>query len=183
VAPPTFLYTKSGPLAGGAGRLKSVRARNGGVTTGDDPATVDDAAERDRPADLPDGWRVWSAEGGGRVVLAYRPDVFAGDAFPAACLPTLYVSNGSRRPRPGAGGVETDEWHVTLFVEPDVEVATRAPGDRDAALAAAVDLAARFAAGEVAYRDAYQVPRPDYLDALDRLTGRGDADEGDAGDP
>jgi hypothetical protein len=143
---------------------------------GDAGAAVDPAADRTLST-LPEGWRVWNAETRGRVILAYRPDVFGGDAFPAACLPTIYVSNGSRRRRPGAGGVDTDDWHVTLFVEPDVEVAVEAPGDRPAALAAAVDVAARFAAGDVDYRAAYQVPRPEYLDELDRLTGREDGQE------
>jgi len=45
--------------------------------------------------------------------------------------------------------------------------------DREEATAAARELAARFSAGEVDYRGLYQVPRPDYLDRLDELTGRG----------
>jgi hypothetical protein len=120
----------------------------------------------------PGGWTVWNADPGGRVILAYRPDVFTGDAFPAACLPTIYVSNGSRRRRPGAGAVETDEWHVTLFLEPEVATDADVYDDRGAALDGATGLADRFDAGDVDYRGLYQVPRPDYLDELDRLTGR-----------
>lgn len=121
---------------------------------------------------LPDGWTVWNAEPEGRVILAYRPERFDGDAFQAACLPTIYVTNGSRRARPGAGQYATDEWHVTLFMEPEVEVRTTTYEDRDVALEAAADLAAAFDDGEVDYRAAYQMPRERYLDELDALTGR-----------
>jgi hypothetical protein len=121
---------------------------------------------------LPSGWTVWSDEPEGRSVLAYRPDVFEGRTFPAPCLPTIYVSNGSRRRRPGAGARETDEWHVTLFLEPEVEGPTERYDDREAAREAAVALADRFADGRLDYRACYQVPREAYLDELDRLTGR-----------
>ncbi|MFO7833249.1 MAG: DUF5820 family protein [Halohasta sp.] len=122
--------------------------------------------------ELPAGWRVWNAESEGRVILAYRPDVFDSAAFPAACLPTIYVTNGSPRRRPGAGSVDTDHWQVKLFVEPEVAVGTDAFDDRPAAVDGAVETARAFAAGEVDYREAYQVPRDDYLDRLDELTGR-----------
>lgn len=121
---------------------------------------------------LPDGWTVWNEEPEGRVILAYRPDVFDSDAFPAACLPTLYVSNGSRSRRPGAGQYELDTWHATLFLEPDVEGPVEEFDSREAAIDGAVDLAARFARGDVDYRGRYQVPREDYLARLDELTGR-----------
>lgn len=120
---------------------------------------------------LPEGWTVWNEEPEGRVILAYRPDVFDADAFPAECLPTLYVTNGSRNARPGAGQLQTDEWHATLFAEPEIELANETCGSRGAALDAAVDIAARFAVGEVDYREAYQVPREQYFDQLDELTG------------
>ena len=123
-------------------------------------------------ADLPDGWRVWNEEREGRVILVYRPDVFDADAFDPACLPTLYVTNGSRRARPGSGQYETDEWHATLFLEPEVEVESTRYDERDAALDGAREAAARFARGEVDYRGAYQVPREEYFEALDDLTGR-----------
>lgn len=123
-------------------------------------------------ADLADGWRVWNEEHEGRVILAYRPDVFDADQFPAACLPTLYVTNGSRRARPGAGQYETDEWHVTLFLEPEIEAESTRYDDREAAVDGARAAAERFARGEVDYRGAYQVPREEYFEALDELTGR-----------
>jgi len=53
------------------------------------------------PDDLPAGWRLWNEEPDGRVILAFRPDVFDADRFDPACLPTIYLSNGSRRRRPG----------------------------------------------------------------------------------
>lgn len=123
--------------------------------------------------DLPDGWRVWNAERGGRVVLTYRPDVFDGDAFPPACLPTLTVAPGatpharpSRRARP-------ERWHVALYLEPDVRVrdVEASADDRDEAVERAVAIARQFAAGDVDYRGAYHDPRPDYLDRLDELLG------------
>jgi hypothetical protein len=121
---------------------------------------------------LPDGWTVWSEESGGRVVLAYRPDVFDSDAFPAPCLPTLYVSNGSRSRRPGAGQYETDTWHAVLFLEPEIEGPSTEFDSREAAISGAVDLATDFADGGVDYRSLYQVPREEYFARLDELTGR-----------
>jgi len=120
---------------------------------------------------LPEGWTVWNEEPEGRVILAYRPDVFDADAFPAECLPTLYVTNGSRNARPGAGQYQTDEWHATLFAEPEIELENDTRESRAAAIDAAVEIAERFAAGEVDYRGAYQVPREEYFDELDDLTG------------
>lgn len=124
--------------------------------------------------DPPEGWTVWSAGEDGREVLVYRPDVFDGDDFPAPCLPTLYLARGPRdRRRPGRSHPGSDAaWHVTLYLEPEVAV----PGGgtyatREAAVDAALDLARRFAAGEVDLRDVYQVPREAYLDELEALTG------------
>jgi len=116
---------------------------------------------------LPDGWRVWNEEPSGRAILVYRPDVFDGDELPAECLPTIYLTNGARKARPGSGQYATDEWHVVLFLEPEVEAVSETLDDRDAGAAAAVDVAERFAAGDVDYRAAYQVPREDYFERLD----------------
>ncbi|MFD1568151.1 DUF5820 family protein [Halolamina litorea] len=121
---------------------------------------------------LPESWTVWNEQPGGRVILAYRPDVFDADAFPAPCLPTIYVTNGSRANRPGAGQYRTEQWHATLFAEPEVELANETREDRDAAVDAAVEVAERFAAGEVDYRAAYRHPRDGFLEELDALTGR-----------
>jgi hypothetical protein len=126
---------------------------------------------------LPPGWTVWNADPDGRVILAFRPDVFEGESFPPACLPTIYVTNGSPHRRPGAGAVETDTWRVRLFLEPDVDDESGAYDDRETAVSAAVELADRFAAGAVDYRGMYQVPREAYLDELDRLTGEASDDE------
>ena len=120
---------------------------------------------------LPDGWRVWNEEPSGRVILTFRPDVFDGSALPAACLPTIYLTNGSRRSRPGAGQYATDEWHVVLFLEPEIEAVAETHETRPAAVDAAVAVAERFAAGDVDYRDAYQVPREAYFERLDELVG------------
>jgi len=120
---------------------------------------------------LPDGWQVWTEEPSGRAILVYRPDVFGGDEFPAACLPTIYLTNGSQRARPGAGQYATDEWHVVLYLEPEVEALTETYETREHGAAGAIDAASRFVTGAIDYRAAYQVPREEYLNRLDSLIG------------
>jgi hypothetical protein len=122
---------------------------------------------------LPAGWRVWNEEPSGRAILVYRPDVFDGDDVPAECLPTIYLTNGARNARPGSGQYATDEWHVVLFLEPEIEAIAETYGSREAGADAAIDVAARFAAGDVDYRAAYQVPRETYFERLDDLVGGG----------
>ena len=125
---------------------------------------------------LPDGWIVWSDEADDRVVYAYRPDVFDASEFPAACLPVCYLTRGDGSRQPGRNPADrpsTDEWLVTLYLEPTVVVDDVHRFDsRDAAESFLHDLLERFTAGSVAYREAYQVPRERYLDRLDELTGR-----------
>ncbi|MFC3958759.1 DUF5820 family protein [Halovivax cerinus] len=128
------------------------------------------------PADVPDGWVVWADDDTGRTVYAYRPDVFDGSDFPAPCLPVCYLTHGARTRRPAQNPTDRtvhDDWFVTLYLEPDVYVdEVRRTETRADAEAITFDLLDRFAAGEIAYRDAYQVPRHEYLDRLDELTGR-----------
>ena len=122
---------------------------------------------------LPEGWEVWSEEPEGRVVLAYRPDVFDSEAFPPECLPTLYLTRGRRRNRPRRRGPVTRGvgWHVTLYLEPDVEYHDHPEFDtREDAVRELVRMARRFAAGDIDYRACYQHPREAYLDRLDELT-------------
>lgn len=123
---------------------------------------------------LGEDWVVWSDEGE-KVILAFRPDVFDGGEYPAPCLPTIYLTRGQRDRRPGGGRVGAD-WYVTLYLEPEIDCDTDAYPDREAAVAGAVELADAFASGEIAYRDRYEVPRPDYFDRLDELTGATDAE-------
>ena len=123
--------------------------------------------------DLPSGWVCWSDEPD-RAVFVYRPDVFDSRAFPAPCMPTLYLSNGphrNRRPEQ-RHGVSSGEWYLTLYLEPDVVLEENRYDDRTSAAGAGEDLARRFAAGELDYRGIYQVPREEYLARLDELTGR-----------
>jgi len=123
--------------------------------------------------DLPAGWDVWSEEAR-KVVLAYRPDVFDTADFPPACLPTLYVTKGRRSRRPGRNDPDPDDpWYVTLFLEPEIERPSEEYDTREGAMAGATDLARRFAEGTIDYRALYQVPRPEYFEKLDELTGRG----------
>ncbi|ELY69747.1 DUF5820 family protein [Natrinema versiforme] len=133
---------------------------------------AEDGVDRSR---LPDGWTVWSRGEDGRLVLAYRPDVFNAEDFPAPCLPTLYLTHGKRTRRPGVNPADTADsadWFVTLYLEPDVSLneTLRFP-TRDAALERTVDLAREFDAGEIDYRGLYQVPRETYFERLDELTG------------
>lgn len=131
--------------------------------------------------ELADGWEVW-AESATKAVLAYRPDVFDTERFPAACLPTIYVTKGQRDRRPGRPEPDPDEaWYVTLYLEPEVSRETMAYDDREGAVAGAVDLARVFAAGGIDYRGLYQVPREAYLEKLDDLTGHAVGHEGTAG--
>lgn len=115
-------------------------------------------------------WTVWN-QTEAKLILAYRPDIFDSESFPAPCLPTIYLTRGRRTRRPGADRTGED-WYVTLYLEPDVERGPEAYPEREAAVEAAVSLANRFAEGDVDYRALYQVPREAYLDELDELTGR-----------
>jgi hypothetical protein len=123
--------------------------------------------------DLPEDWVVWNDEEDGRSVLAYQPDVFDSQAFPPECLPTIYLTRGRPSRRPShADPVESGEsWHVTLYLEPDVNRSADQYDSRAAAVAGAVDLARAFADGDVDYRGLYQVPREQYFEKLDELTG------------
>lgn len=121
---------------------------------------------------VPAGWEVWSEEST-KLILVYRPDVFDSTAFPAPCLPTLYVTKGRRSRRPGRAETAPDDlWIVRLYLEPDVVGPVRECDDREAAMDQALDLAGSFTAGDFDYRALYQQPRTDYLDRLDALTGR-----------
>ena len=124
---------------------------------------------------LAEGWQVWNAEEDGRVVLAYRPDVFDGDAFPAACLPTLTVAPGrSPDARPDPRG-RSGRWYVAFYLEPDVRLRSveASFGDRASAVERAVAVAAEFVAGDLDFRGAYHDPREAYLDRLDALLAEG----------
>lgn len=122
--------------------------------------------------DAPAGWEVWHAGDDGRVVLTYRQDVFDGGEFPAACMPTAYLTRGRRNARrPGPDRDSGADWFVTLFLEPEVTVIEERFERRTDALDRLRAVAANFAEGAVDYRDAYQVPRDAYLEKLDELTG------------
>jgi len=123
----------------------------------------------------PSGWTLWNVDADGRVILAFRPDVFDTTDHPPECLPTIYVSQGRRNNRrPGVDRPEaaSGDWFVRLYFEPDVSLdETMRYRERDAAIDGAYDLATDVAAGDVDPRDVYQVPRPEYFDALDDVTG------------
>ncbi len=122
---------------------------------------------------LGEGWVVWNAEDD-RAILAYRPDVFDGSAFPSSCLPTIYLARGRRTRRPeGNRNLPPDApWLVRLRLEPDVERKPEAYDDRADAIEATERLTRDFSAGEIDYRSLYQVPREAYLEKLEELTDR-----------
>lgn len=130
---------------------------------------------------LPDDWVVWNDEADGPAVVAYRPDVFDTQTFPPECMPTLYLTRGPHRNRPrrrGRSATANSRWHVTLYLEPDVEYDDHPECDaRSNAVEELVRIARRFADGDVDYRGLYQHPREAYLDELDDLTGRDRASE------
>ncbi|MFC6757942.1 MULTISPECIES: DUF5820 family protein [Haloarcula] len=119
---------------------------------------------------LAEDWTVWN-QTETELILAYRPDVFDSEAFPAPCLPTIYLTHGKRTRRPGADR-SGEDWYVTFYLEPEVDHQAEVVADRERAVEAAVTLANDFAAGEFDFRSLYQVPREAYLDELDELTGR-----------
>lgn len=123
---------------------------------------------------LPAGWEVWNEEPEGRVILAYRPDVFDGEAFDAACLPTITVAPGGSPDQHPERRKRSARWHVALYLEPAVRVrACDASFDtRTAAVQGALSVAEEFATGTVDYRSAYLDPREEYLETLDGLLGR-----------
>jgi hypothetical protein len=122
---------------------------------------------------LPEGWEVWNEEPEGRIVLAYRPDVFDSEAFDPACLPTITVAPGRSPDRPPTRRERAEGWHAVLYLEPQVRVrdCDASFPDREAAVAGARRIAGEFARGEIDYRGAYRRPREAYLDRLDDLTG------------
>jgi len=124
----------------------------------------------------PDGWTVWNEEPGRRLVLAFRPDVFDGTAFPAPCLPTIAVAPGrgpNQRPEQRA---RSGAWYRACYLEPDVRLreADEVYDAWEAAVEGAHRLAEAFLAGEVDYHAAYAEPRDDYLAKLDELVGDAD---------
>lgn len=141
---------------------------------------TDADGDRDRPlSSLPDAWNVWNRGEDGRLVLAYRPDVFDAEEFPAACLPTLYLTHGRRTRRPGNVRPDhtTSDWWVTFYLEPEVTATNERFPTREAALERGLEVARAFDDGEIDYRDVYQVPREAYFERLDELTGRRDGDD------
>lgn len=125
------------------------------------------------PGEPPAGWQVWNEEPGSRLVLAFRPDVFDADDFPAACLPTIAVAPGRGPDQLPERRARSDAWYRAFFLEPTVRIrAADATYDSwEAAVAGAHRLAEAFVEGEVDYRAVYQQPREAYLAKLDDLVG------------
>ena len=124
-------------------------------------------------SDLPEGWRVWNEEDEGRVVLVFRPDVFDTQQFPPECLPTIYVSQRPPQERLPRLDAERSDWYVALRLEPEVQVKTVGSRHetRAEAIQEAVEISRAFEDGEIDFRESYQVPREEYLNALEEHTG------------
>lgn len=124
--------------------------------------------------DLPPGWTRWHTGEDGVVVLTYRPDVFDGADFPAACLPTITVKPeraGGPRGRPVTSTGPETTWVVELRLEPEVVVERERSPSREKAIDTATQLSGSFVSGNLPLREAYQLPRDDYLERLDELLG------------
>ncbi len=123
----------------------------------------------------PGGWTEWAAGADGRLVLAYRPDIFDAASFPPECLPTLYLTHGKRTRRPGRNPTDRtgeSDWFVSFYLEPEVTVEPPAQfPTREAALEYLLTVAAEFDDGAIDPREVYQVPREAYLDELESLLG------------
>lgn len=120
-------------------------------------------------ADLPPGWTVWHDRPDDIVVLAYRPDLFDGSNYPAACLPTIAIKperlRGPRgKPRPAGAATS---WTATLTLEPDVVIERRTASEREAAIETARALASAFVSNEYDLRSSYPDPHQSYLERLE----------------
>jgi hypothetical protein len=129
----------------------------------EDPSSEDGGIEER----LPGKWVVWNDEAGGPATWVFEPTVFDAETFPAACIPTIHVTNrqSDRRP-PGRG---SGSWRAKLTLEPEIEVdRSDACPTRTVALERARDLARRFSAGKYDVRGAYNDPsdRELYLERL-----------------
>lgn len=121
---------------------------------------------------LAEGWEVWSDERT-KLVLAYRPDVFNSANVPAACLPTIYLTKGKQSRRPGRDRPSPDDaWYVTLYLEPEIDAGQESFDSEEQAHDYIAEVSEQFVAGDIDYRGLYQVPRPDYFEKLDELTGQ-----------
>ncbi|MFB6187422.1 MAG: DUF5820 family protein [Halobacteriaceae archaeon] len=122
-------------------------------------------------SELPPGWVIWNNEPNGRVILAYRPDIFDTNEFPAQCLPTISITPNHPDQHPRSS---SSEWYVLLYLEPEVRVFDRESTHpfREQAISSALNLAQVFSNGQIDFADVYQVPRPQYIATLEKLTGK-----------
>ena len=118
---------------------------------------------------VPDGWDTWHTDPGGISVWVFRPDVFDGDAFPPACIPTLTIKPARERGPRGRPGQSASEWWSELRLEPDVLLERRTAGTREQAMTLAIQRATAFTDGDIAFRTAYADPPVDYLDRLESI--------------
>lgn len=121
---------------------------------------------------LADGWEIWNDEPHGRVILAFRPDIFNTTDFPPACLPTITIAPGPSPNAPPDHRHASTAWHVVLYLEPRVRVTTKDTSvpSRPEAIDYAIQLTHEFTDGDIDFDDAYIDPRPDYITKLNELT-------------
>ena len=124
-------------------------------------------------AELPAGWTVWHERPDDLCILAYRPDIFDGSEFPAACLPTITIKPARTRGprgRPNPAEIATS-WVTVLTVEPDVEIVRTVGETRSTAINAGIEFSQAFSNGSLDIEGAYTDPHEQYLETL--LTRRG----------
>ncbi len=121
---------------------------------------------------LADGWEIWNNEPQGRIILAYRPDIFNTTDFPAACLPTITIAPGPSPNAPPDHRQASSTWHVVLYLEPRVRVTKKdtTVATRPEAIEQAISLSHEFTDGQIDFTDAYIDPRLDYIMKLNQLT-------------
>jgi len=108
---------------------------------------------------LGEDWVVWSDEGReGRTRLP--PGRLRRRRVPRTPVSRRSTSPAASETGDPAVGASGADWYVTLALEPEVTRDADAYEDREGAVAGAVALAEAFAAGEVEYRDLYQVHAP-----------------------
>lgn len=121
---------------------------------------------------LADGWEIWNNEPQGRIILAFRPDIFNTTDFPPACLPTITIAPGPSPNAPPDYRQASTAWHVALYLEPRVRVTNKdtTVSTRPEAIDCGTTLSHEFTDGQIDFAAAYMDPRPDYITKLNQLT-------------
>jgi len=117
---------------------------------------------------LPEGWVVWSEEGG--LVVCYKPDVFDANRYPRPCLPLITVTKADTGTVGGREG-----WRVSFHIEADVPARNleSVHVDYGDAVDYVVEIARRFVDGGYDFAEFYAEGdvRDEYVARLEREVG------------